>query len=126
MTTTMRYTTSATATAASKLSDRYTKTEWKQVLELSLVSAAYDGQKLVGLSHAHGNGPDWWIEHTIVHPDYRRQGIGNGIEDQLVEACIEAGATTIRGITTSRSHPFWDGRPDTRITRAFIGTRRVR
>jgi len=122
----IRYSASATATAAMKLTDRYTKPEWEQVLAQSLVSAAYDGQTLVGLSHAHGNGPDWWIEHIIVHFDYRRQGIGYNIQDKLVEACIEAGATTVRGVTSEQSRWFWDSRPDTRIQRTSIGTRRIR
>ncbi len=121
----MKYHTTTTAAEAAALSDRYTETEWEQVLGRSVVVAVCDGDRLAGLAHAHGNGPDWWIEQSYIDPAYRRQGVGTEMRVRLYKLLASLGAVTTRGIVTGPSRRFWEHLPGTRISRALIGTRRL-
>jgi GNAT superfamily N-acetyltransferase len=119
---------SPSAKAANELSERYTLEQWKVMLKApALVVAAYDDKKLVGISHGHGNGVDWTIEQSIVHPDYRRQGIGTELRIRINERCASETphGGTIRGILTNPSQKFWKQLPGMRMTRFYIGVRRI-
>lgn len=59
-------------------------------------AAAYDGDRPVGYADV---SPDGYIGSMVVHPDYRRQGIGTALMNHLIDH-TEGGAT-LRG-----SHAF--------------------
>ncbi len=49
-------------------------------------ASAYDGERLVGMGRAISDGvTDAYIQDVVVHPDYRRRGIGAGIVTAIVE-----------------------------------------
>lgn len=51
----------------------------------NLRSAAYDGNKLVGMAEFSINDNVWTIYHTETHPSYGGQGIGKALIKCLVD-----------------------------------------
>jgi len=124
----MRYTNKPpSAKAVLGLSARYTAKQWTIVAKDALVVAAYDGKKLVGFAHAHGNGVDWMIQQYHVHADYRRQGIGSELRKRVNQLCVvnSPAGGTIWGLTHPELREFLDKLPGTGVVRMYVTKRKI-
>lgn len=58
-------------------------------------TAAYDGEKLIGVCSYTLQDGKWAADHTEVSPDYRGQRIANRLLDALIEAARAEGAEIV-------------------------------
>ncbi|WP_421726788.1 GNAT family N-acetyltransferase [Bauldia sp.] len=79
------------------------------LLERSLVHvAAYDADRLIGFVNvAWDGGVHASIFDTMVHPDYRRQGIGTGLVRRAADLARERGAHWLHVDYERRLAPFY-------------------
>ena len=56
---------------------------------------AYDNNKLIGAILSGHDGRRGYIYHTVVLPEYRRQGIATNLVDMAVKALQEEGITRV-------------------------------
>ena len=56
---------------------------------------AYDDNKLIGAILSGHDGRRGYIYHTVVLPEYRRQGIATNLVDMAVKALQEEGITRV-------------------------------
>lgn len=56
---------------------------------------AIDGEKLTGVILCGNDGRRGYIYHTVVHSDYRKQGIGTALIDAAVAALQREGITRV-------------------------------
>jgi GNAT superfamily N-acetyltransferase len=64
-------------------------------------------RKLVGAGCAIRFGPTGWLAHLIVHPAYRRRGIGTAILERLIEHLERQGCETLSLIATEAGYPLY-------------------
>ena len=58
-------------------------------------SAAYDGEKCVGVAEIEDEGGRWVITHTEVDPAYGGQGIARRLIEELIEAARSNGTKIV-------------------------------
>ena len=58
-------------------------------------SAAYDGEKLIGVAEFTPQDGRWSITHTEVDPAYGGQGIARRLIEELIEAARRDGAKIV-------------------------------
>jgi GNAT superfamily N-acetyltransferase len=64
-------------------------------------------RKLIGAGCAIQFGPTGWLAHLIVHPEYRRRGIGTAILERLIEHLERQGCGTLSLIATDAGYPLY-------------------
>lgn len=81
--------------------------EWETCLEQNLlnVSARNDDGEVVGVGFLSGNQRHAEIVDLVVHPDYRKQGIGRKIFRILTTHALDSGIKYL-GLTYSTESPW--------------------
>jgi GNAT superfamily N-acetyltransferase len=85
-------------------------------LDMALISSwatisAYLGGRLVGFGRAISDGVLYAVLFdVIVHPEYRRRGIGGEIVRRLVEECLAAGIRDLQLFCAAGAMPFYERR----------------
>lgn len=69
--------------------------------------AAVKNDSLIGFGNAFIFGKTAWLGNINVEREFRRQGIGTGITEQLIEYCFKSGATSINLIATDAGEPLY-------------------
>ncbi len=64
-------------------------------------------KKIVGIGAAIFHKATAWLAHIVVHPDYRKQGIGQLITQTLVDAVHAKGCDTINLLATELGEPVY-------------------
>jgi len=89
-----------------------TEQDWERLLHLEPVGcfcATINGQ-VVGTSTTTRYGRELaWIGMVLVHPEYRRQGIGRRLMQTAVDYLREREVTTIKLDATQEGRPVYDG-----------------
>lgn len=71
--------------------------------------SAYDDGKLVGFARALSDGVMYAaVYDVIVHPNYRRQGIGKGLVQDITNQCKEAGVFSVHLFAAEGTELFYN------------------
>lgn len=85
--------------------------DWSRLIRLEPLGcfAARDGSRLVGTvtTMTYGRGLAW-IGMMIVHPDYRRKGIGAGLMGQAVDYAHGLGIESVKLDATPAGRPLYE------------------
>ncbi len=69
--------------------------------------AAVKNDSLIGFGNAFVFGKTAWLGNINVDKEFRRQGIGTEITEQLIDYCFSNGATSINLIATGAGEPLY-------------------
>lgn len=71
--------------------------------------SAYDGANLVGFARAVSDGVMYAaVYDVIVHPDYRSQGIGKALVQDITRQCKDAGVFSVHLFAAEGTEPFYN------------------
>lgn len=88
----------------------YSLEQCEAILTLSDVFvSAWDGNTLIGFTHANGNGVVWTVERLWVENEYRGEGLGLELRKEMIAQCKRrtVGDGIVRGFISKNTEGFW-------------------